>query len=173
VERNDEACAPYEAARAAGADLDAVLSDDSGAGAAAIDRMVSEPRVSCRSMQLARRPCASPGCPELVERGYCAAHAGQATARQYDRARRDDPQRMATNSTRWLKLRRMVLARDPVCKGCGEAPSTDADHIVPIREGGAAWSLENLQGLCASCHAKKTRREEQRNIPSLALLDGV
>ena len=80
--------------------------------------------------------------------------------RQYNRARRDDPLRMATNSTRWLELRAMVVGRDPVCKICNDAASTDADHIVPIRAGGAKWSMDNLQGACHSCHSKKTRREE-------------
>jgi 5-methylcytosine-specific restriction enzyme A len=111
-------------------------------------------------MQLAKRPCSSPGCSELVDSGCCPAHASQATTQQYDSARRDDPLRMATNSTRWLKLRAMVLRREPVCRICHEEPSTDADHIVPIRAGGAKWSLDNLQGACHGCHSKKTRREE-------------
>ena len=111
-------------------------------------------------MQLAKRPCASPGCPELVDHGYCEAHASEAPVSQYDRAKRDDPLRMATNSTRWLKLRAMVLRRDPVCKTCKDEPSTDADHKIPIRTGGAKWSLDNLQGVCHGCHSKKTRREE-------------
>ena len=90
-------------------------------------------------MRLAKRPCSYPLCSELVESGYCPKHANESTAHQYGQARRDDPQRMQTNSTRWLKLRRIVLARDPVCRICGNAASTDADHIVPIREGGAKW----------------------------------
>jgi 5-methylcytosine-specific restriction enzyme A len=80
--------------------------------------------------------------------------------RQYERARRDDSTRMATNSTRWLKLRAMVLRRDPICKRCKDEPSTDVDHKIPIRAGGARWSLDNLQGLCHGCHSKKTRQEE-------------
>ncbi len=111
-------------------------------------------------MRLAKRPCSYPLCSELVENGYCPEHANESTAHQYGQARRDDPQRMQTNSTRWLKLRRIVLARDPVCRICGNAASTDADHVVPIREGGAKWSLDNLQGACHVCHSKKTRREE-------------
>lgn len=107
-------------------------------------------------MQLAKRPCANAGCPELVEHGLCPACAAARSARQAG-ARRDDSLRIQTNSTRWLKLRAMVLRRDPVCKECKDAPSTDADHVTPIREGGAMWDLANLQGLC---HSAKTRREE-------------
>ncbi|MCH8342476.1 MAG: HNH endonuclease [Planctomycetes bacterium] len=61
---------------------------------------------------------------------------------------------------RWRKLRMMVLRRDPFCKwpGCHD-PSTDADHIIPKRDGGDD-SFDNLQGLCAMHHSQKTRRGE-------------
>ena len=32
----------------------------------------------------------------------------------------------------------------------------DIDHIVELRDGGKD-ELDNLQALCATCHAKKTR----------------
>jgi len=61
---------------------------------------------------------------------------------------------------KWRRLRRLVLARDPLCISCRSAgrivPATEADHIKPRREGGPD-SLDNLQGLCKSCHTKKTR----------------
>lgn len=114
-------------------------------------------------MQLAKRPCANPGCPELVDAGLCPA-CSAARSGHLAGARCDDSLRMATNSTRWLKLRAMVLARDPVCKVCGNEPSTDADHKIPIRDGGAKWSLDNLQGLCHRCHSAKTRIEGTSNM---------
>jgi 5-methylcytosine-specific restriction protein A len=55
----------------------------------------------------------------------------------------------------WARLRRMVLARDPICVLCRQAPSTVADHIIPLRRGGAN-SLDNLQGCCTRCHNRKT-----------------
>jgi 5-methylcytosine-specific restriction protein A len=60
-------------------------------------------------------------------------------------------------SERWKRLRVMVLARDPVCVVCGRNAATDADHIIPKREGGID-ALENLQGLCGTCHRRKTGR---------------
>jgi len=54
-----------------------------------------------------------------------------------------------------------VLARDPICRSCRRAPSTEADHIVPLAQGGD-WSLENGQGLCKTCHSRKTRRQQER-----------
>ncbi len=63
---------------------------------------------------------------------------------------------------RWRKLRRLVLARDPICRapGCNQA-STEADHIKPRREGGSD-GLDNLQGLCKPCHSSKTAIEDGR-----------
>jgi 5-methylcytosine-specific restriction protein A len=53
----------------------------------------------------------------------------------------------------------VVLARDLICKACNQQAATEADHVVPIARGGDVWELSNLQGLCARCHAVKTRRE--------------
>jgi 5-methylcytosine-specific restriction protein A len=55
----------------------------------------------------------------------------------------------------------LILARDPICRICKVEASTVADHIVPLRRGGD-WGLENGQGLCASCHGKKTAKEDGR-----------
>lgn len=61
----------------------------------------------------------------------------------------------------WQRLRRFILARDPVCRdetGCAE-PSTDADHIVSRRRGGTD-ATANLRGLCHRHHSSKTARED-------------
>ena len=54
--------------------------------------------------------------------------------------------------------RAAVLARDPICVSCGQAPSAEADHIVPFSHGGSG-SLANGQGLCKPCHSRKTKLE--------------
>jgi 5-methylcytosine-specific restriction protein A len=65
------------------------------------------------------------------------------------------------DTAHWRNLRVRVLARDPICKMCSRAASIVADHIKPHR---GDWSLfcdlNNLQGLCASCHSIKTARED-------------
>jgi len=66
----------------------------------------------------------------------------------------------------WQRLRRIILARDPVCTdpfgihaGRGEvALSIDVDHIIPKSAGGLDRE-DNLRGLCHSCHSKNTAKQ--------------
>ena len=105
-----------------------------------------------------RHPCRHSGCSNLTDASVCADHASDDPVRLYDQTRRDDPARIY-DSRRWRRLREIVLARDLLCVLCHQQPSSDADHIIPVRQGGEPWSLENLEGLCSACHSKKTRRE--------------
>jgi 5-methylcytosine-specific restriction protein A len=55
----------------------------------------------------------------------------------------------------------IILRRDRrTCYLCG-APATEADHVVPIAEGGAN-DLSNGRAVCASCHASKSAEEQAR-----------
>lgn len=60
----------------------------------------------------------------------------------------------------WTRARRLTLERDGYkCVKCGRSDGKiDVDHIKGKEETGGIWdnSLENLQTLCTSCHAKKT-----------------
>jgi 5-methylcytosine-specific restriction protein A len=55
-----------------------------------------------------------------------------------------------------------VLERDPVCRMCNAAPSTVADHLVPIRDGGARFDLSNGRGVCAPCHNGPKQSADKR-----------
>src|SRR5690606_37096025 len=60
-------------------------------------------------------------------------------------------------------VRQRILHRDPVCRcrGCKHhtghctAPSTEADHIVPVADGGG-HSETNGRGMCTICHLVTT-----------------
>lgn len=59
-----------------------------------------------------------------------------------------------------------VLTRDAwQCRDCGRVCGSEreahADHIVPIKQGGDRYDIENGQCLCHSCHSRKTRREQR------------
>lgn len=109
------------------------------------------------------RPCAHRGCPELV-RGrarYCDEHQQQ-HQRAYDQRRGSSAQR--GYDYRWQRLRRMQLARYPLCADPDQVhagqpvPAEEVDHIIPLSKGGT-HAFDNLQSLCKSCHSRKTARE--------------
>ena len=108
-----------------------------------------------------RHPCAG-GCGRLFPLGpsRCLPCRRRLVARATE-LRGTSAQRgyMSLAHRAW---RAAVLARYPVCVGLGcDRPATVADHIVPIKRGGPRYALSNGQGLCAACHAAKTRREER------------
>jgi len=99
-----------------------------------------------------------------------APHAATA-ARDRERHRRAGGLRRLYDSAQWRKRTQpAVLARDPICKIAklcgGNAPSTDADHIIPAVEyvaqnGGDQrffFDMANLQGACHADHTAKTAR---------------
>ena len=65
-------------------------------------------------------------------------------------------------TARWQKLREVAIKRQPLCSACLAlglvVPAEVIDHIVEIRDGGAPYSLDNLQSLCCKCHARKTTK---------------
>ena len=105
------------------------------------------------------RPCIVPRCPNLTRSTRCDEH-------QTDRDRELDQRRPTAHQRgydeRHRGWRAEVLERYPVCRICGDAPSTVADHIVPIRDGGARFDLANGQGTCAPCHNSRKQSEDQR-----------
>lgn len=57
----------------------------------------------------------------------------------------------------WNKARRQVRERDKICQRCGTNPNRklDVHHIQPVRtfeNRSEAHTLDNLVGLCRSCH---------------------
>ena len=63
--------------------------------------------------------------------------------------------------------------RRPRSRGTGDL--WQADHIIPVIEGGGECTLKNLRTLCTACHKVETaalarRRAESRNMPLFAAL---
>lgn len=109
------------------------------------------------------RPCLEPGCGQLTRDGRCPAHA--AKRRQAQDERRGSA-RARGYDARWERLRRMHLARDPLCVFCRQlgraTAATVVDHIRPHR-GDRALLLDadNLQSLCKRCHDSTKQRQEK------------
>ena len=109
-------------------------------------------------------PCRHPGCGEvLATPGYCDSHR-VAVHRDYGRARRGfDTERGFYQSAAWRAVRAAFLREHPVCTRCEGrgrvVAAVVADHIQPLKDGGARFDWANLQGLCVPCHNSKTAGE--------------
>ncbi|SAK63498.1 phage-like protein [Caballeronia pedi] len=72
----------------------------------------------------------------------------------------DQPRQVRTRGRRWLRIRARHLAEYPLCVKCLSQGFTtqaqEVDHIVPLFKGGTD-APSNLQSLCVTCHADKTR----------------
>ena len=108
-----------------------------------------------------KKPCAYPGCPELTHERYCEKHKKVAD-KQYNQFDRDKSSQAFYESTAWRRLRRIKLQMNPLCEICKKEKATTADHIIPIKQGGAALDVSNLQSLCGPCHGRKSVKEGSR-----------
>jgi 5-methylcytosine-specific restriction protein A len=103
----------------------------------------------------AYRECRHPRCGNYATaNGYCLEHRGEASARP-------GAERGLTPANKKFRgLRRSFLHRHPLCAGCKLEPATILDHITPHRGVPSLfWSQANWQGLCPTCHGRKTARE--------------
>lgn len=61
-------------------------------------------------------------------------------------------------------FRRAVLERDGYqCVRCGKRTRLEADHIVPLADGGAHHP-DNGQTLCRACHIAKDARPRRADV---------
>ncbi|MGG0756253.1 HNH endonuclease signature motif containing protein [Brevibacillus laterosporus] len=105
--------------------------------------------------------CRKQGCSKLTENRYCDAHKSQ--TKLYNQERGTAAKR--GYDARWRKARAGYLAGNPLCKKCLEKgkiiAATVVDHITPHKGDVVLfWDRNNWQGLCASCHSRKTAKED-------------
>lgn len=102
------------------------------------------------------RPCASPGCSNLVVKGRCPAHAVQPDPRVGRRKVYDLRSWRGPNGLRIRKLK-----ANPLCEQCERDGVVASAEAVDHADGDAtnnAWS--NLVSLCWSCHSRKTVKQD-------------
>lgn len=112
-----------------------------------------------------KKPCAYPGCPELVQDGrFCLKHKRQDQRRQ-DKERGTAAQR--GYGYRWQKYTKVFLGEHPLCE-CEECkklgrllPATVVDHIIPHKgDYNLFWDPDNHQAMAKRCHDRKTATED-------------
>ena len=90
-----------------------------------------------------------------------------ATARRRDESGRPNAAARGYCDKAHRAWRRAVLTRDGwQCRACGRVCSgrreAQADHIVPVSQGGDRYDVANGQCLCIACHGRKTRCEQMQ-----------
>lgn len=111
----------------------------------------------------ALRPCRYPGCPQLVEQGYCDAHAAIAAEMRRGAVVRDPEVQKLYNLRIWRKMRKRQLSMQSWCEEClKEGRYTPAEHVhhVGRHQGDMDKFLNSpLMSLCHSCHSRITIQE--------------
>ena len=112
------------------------------------------------------KPCRYPGCANLVQsgEGYCDTHKKRRHS-EYNAHKRDELSKSFYGGRQWRRVSKMQLQREPFCADCMPVGfyilAEVADHIIPIRNGGARYDFDNLQSLCKACHNRKTFNENR------------
>ncbi|MGA2466332.1 MAG: HNH endonuclease [Thermodesulfobacteriota bacterium] len=101
------------------------------------------------------RRCADSHCSALIDQGrYCALH------KKRDKPYYRDPTTQAFYlSATWKRLRKMKLAKDPLCETCHLSgrvtAATMVHHTVPLRDFiEQGLDMIYLISLCMSCHGQ-------------------
>lgn len=113
----------------------------------------------------AKSICNAPACGKLINSpGYCAKHQHipKQHKQQYEAKRESASAR--GYSSQWRKARIGYLAKHPLCCECTKRGLVVAgnvvDHIKPhLGDKGLFWDSDNWQTLCATCHNRKTAKE--------------
>lgn len=105
-------------------------------------------------MPRARKHCGYKGCTVLIPaaEGRCAEHKSRWN--RVGATRTSDPRHVAW-ATAVRKAHPYCQLRFAGCKGM----TKEADHIIPISQGGAPFDPRNGQGACTPCHLKKSSAE--------------
>ena len=116
---------------------------------------------------VAKRPCARPGCPNLVARGYCASCQPVYSSKALAEQRRPSAHKRGY-TRKWDAASKGFLRANPLCVGYprgvhGERPvaAEVTDHIeAAAKRPDLFWERSNWQPLCGDCNKRKNIAEE-------------
>lgn len=103
-----------------------------------------------------------------IEAGICACGCGEHLTGRRRRWASDECGDAAVATLFVIKgmgstVRWQVELRDGgVCMRCGERKEWQADHIIPVSEGGGGCDITGYQTMCLECHKVKTKEMRGR-----------
>lgn len=104
------------------------------------------------NMARASKACSNPQCPNLQP---CPTH---------EKKPWEGSTRRTKTISGWEQQRRarLVIAKHHgICHICGDTGADEADHVIPLQQGGPD-TIENMRPIHGSpCHQEKTQREAQ------------
>lgn len=110
------------------------------------------------------KPCRHPGCPKLVQSGYCEKHRTQ-YHKNYTKTRTDRKEQAFYFSKEWRLTSANYRVMHPICERCGERETRIVHHTTRLPEllekGLNPCDERYLEGCCWSCH-EKTKRTGDR-----------
>jgi 5-methylcytosine-specific restriction protein A len=111
----------------------------------------------CRGCNKHLIPIGGDGLCHDCKRSYQAREATRTRGRL-----ETEPWRAIYRDPRWAVAKAKALARDRHrCVDCLQ-PTNQVDHVLPLREGGAPFDLQNLASRCPSCHGLADSRRRRR-----------
>ena len=114
-----------------------------------------------------KKPCNQAGCPNLTDTRFCQPHVEMRKRekgihekkREYKKDERPSAHQRGYGVT-WRRVRKMILAREPLCRFCSLAGRVNAANEVDHIDGNSRNNHEsNLRSLCKPCHSSRTRRQ--------------
>lgn len=131
-------------------------------------------------MKRSLRPCRQPGCPNLVEYGYCPEHQIEVKKISKEQSvlclRKLDKKKEQKEidfylSPPWRRTSRLYRLKHPLCERCESRGYYRKSELVHHkkelrdiwRDGGNPLKLEYLEGLCKLCHLEDLRKKKNKN----------
>jgi 5-methylcytosine-specific restriction protein A len=115
----------------------------------------------------ALRPCKQPGCPALVESGYCEGHKGKEIDHKQSLRSLKSENESFYHTNKWKRTSEAFRAANPFCAPCkrsGIIERVHTAHHVPelsilLKEGKDPYDWQYLEAVCFNCHQKELRRK--------------
>lgn len=109
------------------------------------------------------KQCKSPRCAQIVTGTgrFCEVHADQDVPWQGAKRTR----LRFYSGARWQLIRKLKLAKNPICEICQRKLAVQVHHLEKARESiERRYDLDNLQSVCLVCHARETQKETRETI---------